>query len=731
MKQQNAYLKDESLLTLFSLSNMIVPEIQREYVWGNHPEVLEPFLKDLRDNPDLCQECHHVHTAGNKTINVGFLYSYKPPYVAYEHERILDEYLIDGQQRITTLFLLLLYRAAVEDRVGDFMAICRINDNVADMGFNYKVRALTQRFVHQLVLHVEEKGKTAFDFIYTDGNGALSLDCAPTWLLDDFRSDATVMSMLRALNSIKKVFNDDKAIYFDYLLHTVHFWHFKTEATSQGEELYITMNARGVQLSDNEMQKAKMFRESDIVEHGEQWEKWQTFFWRNRKKGFPEGSNGNENADKGLNNFLACVQSLEWFHGFTTQGEQPSMEHVARYFEALELVCDKSFYNRAQSKNPYFSVWYDKFLFALWREINTSKSSWEIVNPEGKGEEGRKTYRNQSGARNNSMLFWPWMIYYSKAKAQDEMIDEEVLVRLIHFYYIRFNCFKRSTTSVERIVDLFIKTSGDISNIANEEDENEEDNGAARLFSEEEIGLSSFISSNLPEHRKPIEALIWEIQEIPYFLDGKDVGGDTIWSLVNPVHEIIHLECLEDNLKAFKDNMTMLLPNDIGSEHILIKELLLFYKDSRNLAFWKQQSPWYYQNYETSSWKRIVRTENFLSFYKDFASLQNMNTDSALENLLSNKRKEFFISLTSLEDLSPRKISIIYDYLLDGNLWDKEHENIVFSNRNENDVSESFQRWYTLWHGRRYYDSSAQITLPTNWHEKLAAATSAPIPSYK
>lgn len=47
MSKHNAYLKDENLLTLFSLNNMIVPEIQREYVWGNNSDVLEKFLQEL------------------------------------------------------------------------------------------------------------------------------------------------------------------------------------------------------------------------------------------------------------------------------------------------------------------------------------------------------------------------------------------------------------------------------------------------------------------------------------------------------------------------------------------------------------------------------------------------------------------------------------------------------------------------------------------------------------
>ena len=48
MNKHNAYLKEENLLTLFSLNNIIIPEIQREYVWGNNPDVLKKFLLEKR-----------------------------------------------------------------------------------------------------------------------------------------------------------------------------------------------------------------------------------------------------------------------------------------------------------------------------------------------------------------------------------------------------------------------------------------------------------------------------------------------------------------------------------------------------------------------------------------------------------------------------------------------------------------------------------------------------------
>lgn len=259
------------------------------------------FFLNWRKKSSPCQECHHVHT--NKDINVGFLYSYKPSYVRYESDRILDEFLIDGQQRITTLFLLLLYRATIEERIDDFLAICRADEDDLHMGFNYKVRSLTQQFLIQLIRHAKDEGRSAFDFV-------MDLENSPYWFLDDYKNDPTVMSMISAIKSIKKTFGDTSNFYFDSLLTNIHFWHFKTEATSQGEELYITMNSRGEQLSDNEMQKSRVLPSSDLYKYGRKWESWQTFFWRNRTKGHAK----NVNADKGFNNFLACIEGLEYFN---------------------------------------------------------------------------------------------------------------------------------------------------------------------------------------------------------------------------------------------------------------------------------------------------------------------------------------------------------------------------------------------------------------------------------
>ena len=88
-------LNIQSLLSDYSF---VVPEIQREYVWGNKTNkndyVLRQFLIDLGDK------------VSNGEANIGFLYSYKS---GEEH------YLIDGQQRYTTIILLLHYITVKEN----------------------------------------------------------------------------------------------------------------------------------------------------------------------------------------------------------------------------------------------------------------------------------------------------------------------------------------------------------------------------------------------------------------------------------------------------------------------------------------------------------------------------------------------------------------------------------------------------------------------------------------
>lgn len=703
-KINNAFLKDENILTLFSLNNLIVPEIQREYVWGKNTKVLEKFLMDLKENANICRECHHVH--GNHSINIGFLYSYKPPYVKLENERYLDEFLIDGQQRITTIFLLLLTRAVKENRVEDFCNIIRYDKEGKSMSFSYKVRNLTQSFLLSLVCHiVDNPGIDSLDFFVSDEY--------PFWFLADYYEDPTIASMICALKSMLQNFPNDE-YYFDYLLESVHFWHFKTEATTQGEELYISMNSRGEQLSSNEVQKAASLPPEDQKKWGQKWEKWQTFFWRNRNK-----EAANINADKGFNQYLDCICSLERFKYELSENNgveenlenfRASIENIATYMEALEYVCDKKNFDFDAYS---YQRWYDSFLADIWSELNKNDSSWSV---------SKSTYNNDAVAKNKAMLFWSWMYYY---KLKEGEVNSTEMLKLIHFYYIRYHCYKRSARPLFRIIEdiannglcIFNQLNGNNEEIFDDDKEGETD---SRLFSYEEIELSKIFNLNSTSPFE-LESICWELQDLPYILDGKKVGGNTICDFLCYISKDDKEKAKIDMKHLCSDFKTLFGDDDNFNK---VKSLLLFYSDENGHPFWHRQSPYNYFNYECSQIKRIVRCKAFLDFYAEYRKSNN------LDQMLSEKRKAFFcenhvFDFSEEINHSLKSTAIVYDAVLStkpelNQIW--SNDSIAFSSDVEDVETDCYlyKNQMRLWSIKRYFFSNyKEVTLPKGWQQIL------------
>ncbi|KAA6330138.1 hypothetical protein EZS27_021125 [termite gut metagenome] len=434
----NTYLKDENLLSLLSLNNMIVPEIQREYVWGKqeNKSVLERFLRNIKDNCKACEKCNQVHK--KRDINIGFLYSYKPSYVIVDNERYLDEFLIDGQQRFTTLFLLLAFLVVKENRIKDFLSIIRFDEEKEEINFDYKVRNLTHRFL--------------IDFIKSL-NKDINIESIEqeTWYLSDYNSDVTVQAIIGALHTIAEIFNDD-CRYFDYILTAVRFWHFKTEATSQGEELYITMNSRGEKLASNEEQKAQILSKEDLPTWGQKWEEWQDFFWKNRGK--------NPNADNGFNGFLSCIAGLECYIKDKNSENSDkditrllSPEKINNHYESFKYLID---YKDTFKRNHFYSDWVDKCLSEIWLIFNKNEIDWFAYKD-----------KNKSTERNGMIFIWSWLYYLSEIKSEKRDINIIEFFRLLRFFYVRYNNFNRSVSTLKKTIDMIL-INGVLDTIDNE-----------------------------------------------------------------------------------------------------------------------------------------------------------------------------------------------------------------------------------------------------------------------
>ena len=337
--KNNSSMEEVSVQELICKYNLIVPEIQREYVWGNNDfGILDTFINDIKEGfskeyssqsleeesfeeilnkldpqlkgklEDLIQQStlKSSNIKNSCNINIGFIYSYRPDYYVF-NDRSEDVYLIDGQQRFTSLFLILFYLAVKENKTEEFEALFRIGQigGQGHIAFDYRVRTITHDFLIDLV----SKVKSVED---------IKNISEKTWFLSNYKNDVTIKSIVGdlgkgngAFSIIHRHFKDETNTFFDFVKSNVKFWHFKTEETSQGEELYITMNSRGQQLADNETIRAGLFEglsSADQLKWSEKWELWQDFFWKNRYK-----KDGKSNADSGFNEFLRWVQIINIF----------------------------------------------------------------------------------------------------------------------------------------------------------------------------------------------------------------------------------------------------------------------------------------------------------------------------------------------------------------------------------------------------------------------------------
>lgn len=278
---------------------MVVPEIQREYVWGSNKNIVNQFIDSIKDNKD---------------INVGFLYSYSNGN---------QEYIIDGQQRLTTLVLCLYYASLMQGKYDKFKSLLKVNS--PNMSFTYRVRSNTEEFMQCLFNSGLYKEKEIKD---------------SKWYHTCYDADLSISSMIALLNYLADIKFDVK---YDDILN-IEFWYYPIDETSLGEDLYITMNSRGKTLDNAEKLKPLLFEKSrkELKNWGKIWDDWEDFFFTLL--------NGDDIAkiNVAMNNLIRIVWELK------TCGEHNELKpfeaikdlnlsDIELFFDALKLIVNSEF----------------------------------------------------------------------------------------------------------------------------------------------------------------------------------------------------------------------------------------------------------------------------------------------------------------------------------------------------------------------------------------------------
>jgi hypothetical protein len=215
--------------SLLQRGRIVIPQIQRDYAYGRNTskamnvrdELLKAMLNALKD-----EELDYKNT-----LILDFVYG----------SVLKDNSMtpIDGQQRLTTLYLLHLYAAIKEKK-----------DEKTDLlKFSYETRHSANEFCKSLIN----------DFVY-DLNSNISLKEQiqnQAKYLNSFDDDPTIQSILVVLQDIHERFFEIDNLWDKLTLQErIIFYYLDLEKFGLTDDLYIKMNSRGKSLTQYEIFKS-------------------------------------------------------------------------------------------------------------------------------------------------------------------------------------------------------------------------------------------------------------------------------------------------------------------------------------------------------------------------------------------------------------------------------------------------------------------------------------------
>lgn len=305
-----------TLAEIFSGDNdkIVISDLQRDYCWGDEGvNLVGQFVKSLKEMDKT------------EPITMGLLYGYFNHYTP-EHLQ-----LCDGQQRLTTLFLLLgMLNRGVG---GNLFKKYLISDFELELDDNepylqYAIRESSLYFLSDLTIHF---------FLCNDLKSTSDIKKQP-WYLSNYSLDPTVCSILNAIDCISEELKDNTADEMNdlaaFVLNKLEFLFFDLENRENGEETFVVINTTGEPLSATQNLKPLVIDyNKDCLNVAERWEDMETWFWRNRRR----DADHPHTSDEGMECFLNVVRLI---HAETEQEAYNEIENQDR-FPYTEILFEK------------------------------------------------------------------------------------------------------------------------------------------------------------------------------------------------------------------------------------------------------------------------------------------------------------------------------------------------------------------------------------------------------
>ena len=356
-------MKSNNFFELLNEHKVVIPPIQRDYAQGrktgNIPYIRNRFLDDI------------VNVIQNEHLNpmkLDFIYGYEEIDSSNSKEISVFKPL-DGQQRLTTLFLIYWFIAVKENRIETAEKFL--------LNFSYATRKSSRDFCEKLI-HF----KPSFN------EKSIRIEIInQSWFFSTWSSDPTISSMLVMLEEIELKFkplaNTWEKLTGSNTRITFHL--LSMDDLGLPDDLYIKMNARGKGLTDFEHFKSQfsdlLDEEAKNIFNSKIDQEWSDLFWNIFKN--QESEDVAKEVDNGFLSFFWYITDLlinknkikiknDFWLDKIREVYSQSPDNVKFLFGSLEL-----FQELEKSEKEYF----DDIFYIDLQDFHPTKTRIFFTNP--------------------------------------------------------------------------------------------------------------------------------------------------------------------------------------------------------------------------------------------------------------------------------------------------------------------------------------------------------------
>ncbi len=413
-------MKDNFIKTTFweflNKYRIEIPILQRDYAQGrkddNSSLIRENFLSSI-------YKC--VNDLNSNPLNLDFIYG-SIEKITEDNKETKVFLPLDGQQRLTTLFLLHLYAYKKE----------KIKEKNILTKFSYETRTSAREFCKKIA---EE------DFEITDDTKISKIIEDSNWFFLSWEDDPTIRAMIVMLDDIHEKFKKIKNL-FGILTKKkqITFYQIPLQDFGLSDDLYIKMNSRGEALTPFENFKAKLEQKAKNWENNISQEErfsrkidieWTDFIWKKYKT----QKNNFYSIDDSFMRFITSIVMSEAALDLNRNEKSEDKEKIRKLnndFQdksLINLINEKVFNKIKQVFNLYsadekYNFKYDYKNLKFWKHSSKNTLTDYIIFDSNKEANHSATYPMQ-------VLFYAQTEYFIRNKdfKKEDFLDWMRVIR--------------------------------------------------------------------------------------------------------------------------------------------------------------------------------------------------------------------------------------------------------------------------------------------------------------